>query len=98
MKQTQDYFRSNGYVIAEILPQFHHYHLDDDPNLTSCSMIAIRHGSEGVKSTSEGLPHAALENFYGAFAPLNVRYVLDLRKGGVFPSQDYQLERIREEM
>ena len=93
-KQTQDYLRSNGFVVAEVLPQFHHYHLDDQPNLTSCSLIAVRHGDEGVKSASEGLPREDLENFYGAFAPLNVRYVLDLRKGGAFPSQDYLFERL----
>ena len=94
MKQTQDYLGSNGFVVAEVLPQFHHYHLDDDPNLTSCSLIAVRLGDSGVKSVSESLPREALENFYGAFAPLNVRYVLDLRKGGALPSFDYHLERL----
>lgn len=94
LKQTQDYLLSNGFIITEVLPQFHHYHLDDNPTLTSCSLIAVRRGDEGVKSASEGLPRETLENFYGAFAPLNVRYVLDRRKGGALPSLDYHLKRL----
>ena len=42
IKQVQNYLLTNGYTIAEMLPQFHHYHLDDDPELTSCSLIAVR--------------------------------------------------------
>lgn len=94
MGQTQDFLRANGLVIAEVLPQFHHYHLDDSPDLTSCSLVAIRQGDEGIKSFSENLPVEDLENFYGSFAPLDVHYVLDLRKGGAFPSRDYHLERL----
>ncbi len=93
MKQVQGYLFSNGFVITEMLPRFHHYHLDDDPDLTSCSLIAVRHGDEGVKSSSKALPKEDLEDFYGAYSPLTVQYVLDLRKGGTLPSFDHHFRR-----
>ena len=89
MKQVERYLFSNGFVITEVVPQFHRYHLDDNPDLTSCSLIAVRHGNEGVKSTSEPLPVEVLANFYGDHSPLEVQYVLDLRKGGALPSLDH---------
>ena len=92
--QTQKYLLSNGFVIAELVPRFHHYHLDDDPDLTSCSLIAVRHGDEGMKSKSEALPKEYLENFYGQFAPLRVRYVIDLTEAGKLPSSDFRLDEL----
>jgi predicted methyltransferase len=92
MKQAQSYLFSNGFVITELVPQFHRYHLDDAPNLTSCSLFAVRYGSEGVKVTSDALQTEDLENFYGACAPLRIRYVRDLRNGGKLASKDHRLE------
>lgn len=92
MRQVQSYLFTNGFIIAEILPQFHHYHLDDNPDLTSCSLVAVRHGSDGVKISSTALLQSDLENFYGAYAPLEVRYIRDLRKGGALPSNDHYVE------
>ena len=79
MKRVQSYLVENGFIMAEMLPQFHRYHLDDDPELTSCSLIAVRHGSEGLKSDSEALSRGNFDKFYGASTPLSVRYVLDLQ-------------------
>ena len=31
-----------GFRVAEMLPEFHRYHLDDDPELTSCSLVVER--------------------------------------------------------
>ena len=93
IKQVQHNLLENGYTIAEMLPQFHHYHLDDAPELTSCSLIAVRHDASGVKSESQALLTDDLENFYGAFSPLTVKYVIDLRKGGALPSSDYTLQQ-----
>ena len=92
--QTQKYLLSNGFAIAEQVPRFHRYHLDDDPDLTSCSLIAVRHGDGRVKSISEALPKEHLENFYGRFSPLRVRYVIDLTAAGKLPSSDYRLEEL----
>ena len=97
MRQVQGFMGSNGYVVTELLPQFHHYHLDDDPDLTSCSIIAVRSGNEGLKASSAPIPREDLENFYGAFSPLKVRYVIDHRKGGALPSLDHSCQEFGEE-
>ena len=94
MKGVQRYLFANGFVIREVLPQFHKYHLDDDPDLTSCSLIAVRDGGEGVKSCSEALPGEDFESFYGRCLPLVVRYVKDHRSGGALPSSDYHCEAL----
>ena len=96
MEQVQKYLFSNRFIISEMVPRFHHYHLDDDPELTSCILIAVRNGSGGVKSGSGALLREDLENFYGAYAPLTVRYVRDLRKGGALPSADYRFEEFEQ--
>ena len=93
MMTVQKFLLSNGFVINELLPQFHKYHLDDDPDLTSCSLFATRNGVEGVKSHSNRLSDGDLDNFYGKFSPLNVRYVRDHTKGGALPSADYHCEK-----
>ena len=93
MTSVQRFLLCNGFVINELLPRFHKYHLDDDPNLTSCSLFATRRGEEGVKSHSNKLPGEDLENFYGKFSPLSVRYIKDHRKGGALPSSDYHCEK-----
>src|SRR5205807_5937 len=37
---TQKLLMAKGFRVAEMIPEFHHYHLDDAPDLTSCSLIA----------------------------------------------------------
>ena len=92
MNRIQKYLLSNGFVIAEMLPQFHHYHLDDSPSLTSCSLIAVRSGEEWVKSTSAPLPKADFDQFYGGDKSLNVRYVRDRLQSDKLESTDYEIE------
>lgn len=94
-KQTQTFLLNNGFLIAELVPSFQRYHLDDNPDLTSCSIIAVRHGCEGVKSSSLPLTKRELENFYGANNPLAVQYIKDDRAGGKFPSKDYHCEPLQ---
>ena len=77
IRGAQRYLLDNGFVFSELLPQFHKYHLDDDPELTSCTMIAVRDGEEGVKSQSKALPKEYLKSFYGKCSSLKVRYVRD---------------------
>ena len=98
MKQVQMFLLTNGYVLTELIPSFHRYHLDDAPELTSAGLIAVRQGEEGVKRDSESLASEDLENFYGKHAPLEVRYVEDLRKGGALPSYDHRLLRFDQEV
>lgn len=93
LTSVQGFLFENGFTVREVLPQFHRYHLDDDPDLTSCSLIAARNGDQGVKSSSKLLPKREMDNFYGEHAPLDVHYVRDNRKGGTLPSLDHFLER-----
>ena len=90
--RVQRYFANNGFVIREMLPQFHHYHLDDDPELTSCSIVVVRNGTEGVKSSSVQLTEDDLRHFYGMQSPLKVKYIRDRLAGGELPPLDHYLE------
>lgn len=80
-----------GFVIAELVPRMHTYHLDDSPDLTSCSLILERLDPTDAMSQHAPLTEAERANFYGRDAPLNVRYVRDLRNGGKFASHDHEL-------
>ena len=92
MKRAQGFLLSNGYLVAEMLPQFHHYHLDDDPDLTSCVLISVKHDAEELETSSQALPNEYLKNFYGASSNLTARYVVDLRTEGSSHSNDYTLQ------
>lgn len=89
---TQRLLVKNGFVISELLPEFHHYHLDDAPDLTSCSMVVRRLEYHPAAYSSDVLAPSVLKNFYGGESPLRVRYIRDLTHGGKFPSRDYKIE------
>ena len=92
MLATQRSVVAKGFVISELLPEFHHYHLDDVPDLTSCSMVIRRIDYCPREFASERLPASMLSNFYGEEAPLRVRYVRDTTRGGKLPSKDHTME------
>jgi len=94
LKKTQVMLLRKKFIIVEMLPQFHHYHLDDTPDLTSCSLIANRDGCESLAYSSENLGKDLLANFYGEEAPLKIRYIRDKRQGGRLPSQDHWMDPI----
>ncbi len=58
-----------------MLPQLHLYHLDDAPDLRSCSCLFRRIDPSRMQTVSEPLESARLENFYGKSSPLRFRYV-----------------------
>jgi predicted methyltransferase len=89
---TQKYIMKQGFVVAELLPEFHHYHLDDSPDLRSCSIAVRRLSCDQAGYASDPLPQEHLANFYGRNAPLRVRYVRDLTYGGKRPSNDHKIE------
>lgn len=88
---TQRLLLDNNFRVAEMLPQFHRYHLDDNPELTSCAMIAQRHGGEVRSYASQRLEEARLHNFYGTANPLRIKYVMDRRNGGKLESHDIDI-------
>jgi predicted methyltransferase len=75
LRDTQRRAIELGYVVSELLPQLHSYHLDDAPDLRSCSCLFRRIDSGLMETTSEPLESARLENFYGKNSPLRFRYV-----------------------
>jgi predicted methyltransferase len=91
---TEQLVLSNGFAISELLPRFHHYHLDDAPELTSCSMIIRRVKYDKVPYNSQPLDFSMLANFYGEESPLRVKYIRDLTNGGKLPSRDHIIESL----
>lgn len=66
-----------GFVVAEMDPQAHGYHLDDAPDLRSCSLV-LRRVDPSVKPVrSLPLDRQRLQNFYGRNNPMRYRYVQD---------------------
>ena len=84
----------NNFLIAELLPEFHHYHLDDAPDLRSCSLVIRRERFTQREYNSTRLPDHMLKSFYGRNAPMRARYVRDSTDGGKFPSRDYKIESL----
>lgn len=92
LTSAQRFALQNEMVIAELLPEFHHYHLDDDPDLRSCSMVLRRvHYTPRAYASLPLEPHFLAE-FYGKNNPLNVRYVRDKTNAGKLDSNDYYCE------
>jgi N4-bis(aminopropyl)spermidine synthase len=89
---TEKYALDNGFMIAELVPSFHGYHLDDAPDLTSCSLVIKRCDQCGAEYASEELTNAELVNFYGKNIPLNFHYIKDLTNGGKMASNDHRIE------
>jgi N4-bis(aminopropyl)spermidine synthase len=75
LRDTQRRALELGYVVAEMLPQLHLYHLDDAPDLRSCSCLFRRIEPDCMQTESEPLERERLENFYGKSSPLRFRYV-----------------------
>jgi hypothetical protein len=75
LRDTQRRGLELGYVVSELLPQLHFYHLDDAPDLRSCSCLFRRIDPSCMQTTSKPLESKRLENFYGKSSPLCFRYV-----------------------
>jgi predicted methyltransferase len=91
LQSTQQFLMSHGFFVAELLPQFHHYHLDDAPDLTSCSLIVRRQQHDPRPYQSAPLSEEARANFYGSGSPLIGRYVIDRTVGGKRASRDIEI-------
>jgi predicted methyltransferase len=93
---TQKLLLDNGFRVAEMLPEFHRYHLDDAPELTSCCLVVERNAQIDPTYTSGPLADDELNNFYGKNNPLRYRYVRDLTNGGKYLSNDVKLIPLKE--
>ena len=92
--KTQRFLLNAGFVISHLVPEFHQYHLDDLPDLKSCSMFVRRIAAASNPFSSCPLEKEMLENFYGAETPLRVHYVRDNTSGGKLGSRDHWFEPI----
>ena len=95
-KVTERLVLDRGFRVAEVLPEFHSYHLDDAPELTSCAMMIQHDGVLNTPYSSEPLDRENLQNFYGADAPMRFHYVRDLTNDGKLASRDVELEPFQE--
>lgn len=75
--KTEKKFVDMGFIIAEMIPCLHKYHLDDAPELTSCCIVA-KDILKNELPPSVPLPAEVLINFYGRANPLTVHHVQDL--------------------
>ena len=75
--RTQRMLLQSGFIISEMIPGLHRYHLDDAPELSSCCLLARDVEARAGLERSDPLPPEALDNFYGRKCPLQVRYVKD---------------------
>ena len=76
--RTQDMLIKSGFIVSEMIPGLHKYHLDDAPELTSCCILARDVATQQRLANSEPLSTDVLTNFYGRNNPLQVHYVKDL--------------------
>jgi predicted methyltransferase len=81
-----------GFMISELKPKAHQYHLDDAPELFSSTMLLKRQGGGQAPVKSFDLSPDACANFYGHDLPLRARRVVDKTAAGRFPSRDHEIE------
>lgn len=94
--ESQRRAASLGFVVGELIPQMHAYHLDDAPELRSCTCLFRRVDPKLGPTHSMSLNVSRRENFYGRNNPLRVRYVRehpDLNYGRARDSS-YTLEHL----
>ena len=91
---TQRFLLDHAFRVAEMLPEFHRYHLDDAPELTSCSLVVKRVTDVPAEYASEPLPATERANFYGAGRSLTTQYVRDRTNGGKLASRDVELTEV----
>jgi predicted methyltransferase len=97
LRDTQRRAFELGYVVSELLPQLHEYHLDDAPELRSCSCLFRRIDADCMEKESKPLESARLDNFYGQSSPLRFRYVRERLTLNAARESDllYELENFR---
>ena len=96
LMNCEKFLLRHSFCISQLIPQFHTYHLDDNPDLSSCNLCVKRRNSAAAAYASVELPQEWLKNFYGQQSPLQVKHVRDLTNAGKMASNDYQLEPLNQ--
>ena len=94
--ETQQNLLYSGYIVSEMIPGLHKYHLDDAPELASCCIFARSIQDCPSLNKSQPLKKRELQNFYGKGNPLIYRYVKDLSNlnSEKAPDGSYRLIRL----
>ncbi len=82
------------FIVSEMVPAVHNYHLDDAPHLRSCNCLVRRARQRTGTYSSEALSPDRYARFYGRNNPLRIRYIreeLSLNVGRAV-DQTYKLE------
>lgn len=87
-----------GFNVAEMVPAWHVYHLDDAPNLRSCSMVLRRVTSAEFPLPDVTIDEERLRNFYGRNQPLEIFRVSETKtlNHGRAPQESYGLVPYKE--
>jgi predicted methyltransferase len=85
---TQQMMIREGFYVVEMIPRLHSYHLEDAPELTSCSLVMKRLRFIPQPYSSQSIRPEEKERFYGEDAPLRWKYIKDRLNGGKLPSMD----------
>lgn len=98
LRDTQRRAFELGYVVSELLPQLHEYHLDDAPELRSCSCLFRRIDASCMEKESLPLDHSRRDNFYGQSSPLRFRFIRERPTLNAARESDllYELEKFEE--
>ncbi len=78
LQKTQMKMIDYGFLIYEMIPGLHNYHLDDAPNLKSCTILIKQTREYKNDDRDKPISKERLSNFYGRNHSLRVRYVRDL--------------------
>ncbi len=98
IQKTQRKVVEYGFIVSEMIPELHQYHLDDAPELTSCCILIRDIEGKSEIGDSTALDSESLQNFYGRKNPLRFRYVKDLSglNRGKAPDSSYELILLEE--
>jgi N4-bis(aminopropyl)spermidine synthase len=77
LRTVQSEIINAGFLVAEMLPEMHYYHLDDNPELRSCSLVVRRVEARTERADTKPLDTVRLKNFYGRNNPLRYKYILE---------------------
>lgn len=72
---TENYLLQEGFVISALVPSFHQYHLDDEPDLSSCTLVVRRLVCPPLAYRSSKLDPGETDDFYGRGQGIRVEYI-----------------------
>lgn len=94
MSNIQKFLIEHGFVIRDMISEFHKYHLEDNPDLRSATIIVDRVNNQLSEYHDKLLPKSFAQNLYGSPRRLP-RYIMDDRTQYGYPDfhwiygQDY---------